>query len=76
MLAINSYLQHYLNDFSKSNMILILKTTLLLLFIYVAMVVVKWLCKYLYTVWVINKIPGLPMIPFFGNSYQFLGVAG
>ncbi len=35
--------------------------------------VTKWLLSYIRTAWIMNKIPGIPMIPFIGNATLFLG---
>ena len=39
---------------------------------YYSLKVLKWILQYLYMVWVIKKIPGLPITPFIGNSNKFI----
>ena len=39
---------------------------------YYSLKVLKWILQYLYMVWVINKIPGLPITPFIGNANKFI----
>ena len=42
-----------------------------ILLAFVAFKVLKWLMAYTYRLSVINKMKGLPIIPFIGNAHQF-----
>lgn len=50
---------------------LLLKSVYVFGAIYLVVRAVAWLAKYFYQVKVINRMKGLPIIPFVGNAHQF-----
>ncbi len=51
---------------------LAVNTVLSLILLYYSIRLLDWIYNYVQKVWVLNKIPGLPMIPFFGNINKFI----
>jgi hypothetical protein len=49
---------------------LILQAVYLIIFVYFGSKIAKWLLNYFRTMSVINKIKGMPMLPFIGNAHQ------